>query len=210
MKNLFKTVTLLLIVQWLVACGSSAKLPPVKDVNDPAAPSVLIDSYKMSVGDQLQVTVWKNPELSFSAPIRPDGKIAVPLIGDVMAAGKEPEQLAAVIRNQLKNYIINPNVTVMLMNIQGQAFLSRIRVTGAVANNISLSYTQGMTVLDAILEAGSVNQYADSNRTKLHRRTKTGTETFNIRLKSILEDGDMRTNIMLLPGDVLTVPERLF
>lgn len=205
--NFFKTTTLLLFILLLGACANSGKLPPRQSGT---TPSVLTDAYKMSVGDQLQVTVWKNPELSFSAPIRPDGKIAVPLIGDVMAAGQEPEQLADIIRRQLTSYIKNPNVTVMLMNLQGQAFLSRIRVTGAVAQNMSLNYTQGMTVLDAILEAGSVNQFADANNTKLHRRTKKGTETFNIRLKSILEDGDMRTNVMLLPGDVLTVPERLF
>lgn len=207
MMNFFKTTTLLLFILLIGACSSSGKLPPKQAGT---TPSVLIDAYKMSVGDQLQVTVWKNPELSFAAPIRPDGKIAVPLIGDVMAAGKEPEQLANLIRSQLTSYIKNPNVTVMLMNLQGQTFLSRIRVTGAVGQNMSLNYTPGMTVLDAVLEAGSVNQFADANNTKLHRRTRKGTETYNIRLKSILEDGDMRTNVMLLPGDVLTVPERLF
>ncbi len=207
--NIFKTTILFFFVLMLGACSSTNKLPPQPKGGDVIS-SVLIEAYKMSVGDQLQVTVWKNPELSFSAPIRPDGKIAVPLIGDVMAAGQEPEQLASTIKNQLTSYIKSPNVTVMLMSLQGQTFLSRIRVTGAVANNISIGFTQGMTVLDAILEAGSVTQYADSNGTKLHRRTAEGTETYTIRLKKILEDGDMESNILLLPGDVLTVPERLF
>jgi polysaccharide export outer membrane protein len=207
--KLFNTTILFFFVLLLGACSSTSKLPPQPEAGGVIS-SVLIKAYKMSVGDQLEVTVWKNPELSFSAPIRPDGKIAVPLIGDVMAAGQEPEQLAETIKGQLTHYIKSPNVTVMLMSLQGQSFLSRIRVTGAVANNISIGYTQGMTVLDAILEAGSVSQYADSNRTKLHRRTEGGTETYLIRLKNILEDGDMKSNIMLLPGDVLTVPERLF
>ncbi len=203
--RVFVTVIMLAI---LGACADTGgKLPPLQ-ATDSVGPSVLVDVYKLSVGDQVKVTVWKNPELSFSAPIRPDGKIAVPLIGDVMAAGVEPEQLAKNITGQLSSYIKNPNVTVMLMNLEGRAFLSRIRVTGAVAKNVSINYQPGMTVLDAVLEAGSVNLYADSNRTKLHRRTEKGTETFTIRLKDIMEDGKMRTNILLMPGDVLTVPER--
>jgi polysaccharide biosynthesis/export protein len=148
--------------------------------------------------------------LSVSEPVRPDGKIAVPLVGDLDAAGRTPEELAGDITKKLATYIVNPKVTVILTNLAGQEFLSRIRVTGSVANNMSISYHQGMTVLDAVLEAGSVNLYADANDTKLYRRTETGAVSYTIRLKDILENGDMRTNIMLMPGDVITVPERLF
>lgn len=208
MRTYLKIFSLLALVV-LHGCADTGKLPPSQKEGQ-VGPSVLIDAYKMSVGDQVQVTVWKNPELSFSAPIRPDGKIAVPLIGDMMAAGKEPEELAANIRQQLTSYIKNPNVTVMLMNLQGQSFLSRIRVTGEVTQNKSLQYFPGMTVLDAVLDAGSLTLYADGNRTKLHRRTAKGNETYKIRLKDIMEKGDMRTNMTLMPGDVITVPERLF
>jgi len=164
----------------------------------------------MGVGDKVSVNVWQNPELSVDTPIRPDGKIAMPLIGDVTAAGKEPKQLAAEITEKLKAYVKYPNVTVLLTSIQGQEFLSRIRVTGAVEKNVSLEYQQGMTVLDAVLEAGSVNPYANGNGTKLHRKTEKGTVTYDIRLKDIMENGDMRTNILLKPGDIITVPERFF
>ena len=116
----------------------------------------------------------------------------------------------ARIENRLANYVKAPNVTIILTNLQGQAFLSRIRVTGSVTKNISMTYYQGMTVLDAILEAGSIELYADENNTKLHRKTENGAVTYDIRLKNILEDGDMTTNIWLLPGDVITVPERSF
>ena len=101
-------------------------------------------------------------------------------------------------------------MTVVLTGLQGQSYLSRISVTGAVGSNTALTYHQGMTVLDAILSAGSLSPYADANHTKLHRRTAKGTETYDIRVKDILEDGDMRTNVYLLPGDVITVPESLF
>jgi len=193
----------------LSGCASGPPNLPASDA-DAGPHSVLVDSYKMDVADQVQVSVWKNPELSVSEPVRPDGMIAVPLVGDVMAAGRTPEELAQEITERLSDYIKSPNVTVILTGLQGQAYLSRIRVTGAVASNISITYHQGMTVLDAILDAGSVSLYADSNNTKLHRRTDEGPRTYEIRLEDILENGDMTTNVLLMPGDVITVPERAF
>ena len=195
----------------LAACvQTKPNLPPGHGTEQVLGPSVLVESYKMAVGDQLQINVWKNPELSLSAPIRPDGKISLPLVGDVMAVGRTPEELAATIESKLANYVKTPNVTVILTSLQGHDFLSRIRITGSVTQNISITYHQGMTVLDAILEAGSVDLYADANNTKLHRRTKKGSVAYDVRLKDIMEDGDMSTNITLMPGDVVTVPERSF
>ncbi len=194
----------------LSACSTEPRLPPEESAWQNAGPSVLVKSYKMAVGDQLQINVWKNPELSMVEPVRPDGKISLPLIGDIMAVGLTPEELAVNIENRLTTFIKAPNVTVILTNLQGHAFLSRIRVTGSVAQNMSMSYYQGMTVLDAVLEAGSVDLYADANNTKLHRKIKKGAVSYDIRLKDIMEDGDMRTNIMLMPGDIITVPESSF
>lgn len=185
-------------------------LPAQSEAGVNAAPSVLVDSYKMAVGDQIRINVWKNSELSLSEPIRPDGKISVPLVGDVMAAGLTPEELSEIIEKKLSDYVKSPNVTIILTSLKGHAFLSRIRVTGSVTKNISLTYHQGMTVLDAVLEAGSVNLYADSNNTKLHRRTRDGNEAYDIRLEDIMKEGDMTTNISLMPGDIITVPERGF
>lgn len=201
-------ITLSLLV--LGGCVSEPNLPPKSKNWESTGPSVLVASYKMAVGDQLQINVWKNPELSLTEPIRPDGKISMPLIGDVLAVGLTPEELAARIESKLSNYVKAPNVTVILTNLQGHAFLSRIRVTGSVTSNISMQYFQGMTVLDAVLEAGSVDLYADANSTKLHRRTKKGAVSYDIRLKDIMEEGDMTTNIQLLPGDIITVPESTF
>ena len=211
MSNRFIVILMAALIMSLAACSASEpRLPPKDNSGKASGPSVLVKSYKMAVGDQIQINVWKNSELSLSEPIRPDGKISMPLIGDVMAAGLTPEELAARIETMLANYVKSPNVTVILTSLQGHAFLSRIRVTGSVANNVSMTYHQGMTVLDAILEAGSVDLYADANNTKLHRRAKQGTVSYDIRLKDILEDGDMRTNVTLMPGDVITVPESNF
>jgi polysaccharide export outer membrane protein len=211
MKQLYRNLLVVWFVVTITGCASSPpNLPAEPEAGSGAGPSVLVDAYKMSIGDEVQVSVWKNPELSVTVPIRPDGKITVPLVGDVVAAGREPEELAADISGKLGNYIKNPNVTVILGSLQGHAFLSRIRVTGSVLRDASMPYQQGMTVLDAVLEAGSVDIYADSNRTKVHRRTTDGAESYDIRLKDIMEDGDMTTNILLLPGDIVSVPERNF
>ena len=207
--KLYANILLIFItIIGIAGCAGKPRLPD--ESQSLAGPRVLTKSYKMAVGDQVQVNVWKNPEFSLAEPIRPDGKISMPLIGDVMAVGLTPEELASVIEQQLSAYIKNPNVTVILTGIQGHEFLSRIRVTGAVAQHTSISYHQGMTVLDAVLEAGSLDPFADSNSTKLHRRTDKGNETYDIRLKDIMKKGDMTTNIYLLPGDIITVPERLF
>ncbi len=207
-------ITILFISMSLVTmagCVTNApNLPSEVEGDDASQPNVLVNSYKMAVGDQLQINVWKNDVLSLSQPIRPDGKISMPLVGDVLAVGLTPEELAAAIEVKLSDYVKAPNVTVILTSLQGHAFLSRIRVTGSVAHNVSMQYYQGMTVLDAVLEAGSVDLYADANNTKLHRRTKNGAETYDIRLKNIMQEGDMNTNISLMPGDIITVPERSF
>ena len=211
MNKILTTILMLVLIAGLAACAySKPNLPPESTSGKNSGPSVLVKSYKMAVGDQLQINVWKNPELSLAEPIRPDGKISIPLVGEVMAAGLTPEELAAKIEARLANYVKAPNVTVILTSLQGHEFLSRIRVTGSVTQNISMSYHQGMTVLDAVLEAGSVDLYADANNTKLHRRTKKGAVSYDIRLKDIMEEGDMHTNITLMPGDIITVPESNF
>jgi len=208
----FNELVIGLLVMAVVGCAANgpANLPPQTGLGADEA-SVLIDSYKMDVGDIVQITVWKNPDLSVEEPVRPDGMVAVPLVGDIMAAGIGPEELAANIEKQLSNYVKSPNVTVILTSLEGHQFLSRVRITGSVGKNTALNYHQGMTVLDAVLGAGSVNLYADANRTKLYRRNEQGvTESYDIRLKDILENGDMTTNVYLMPGDIITVPERAF
>ena len=207
MRHSFKAFIIGIMVVGIAACAATGT--PNLPAGD-GSHGVLLGAYKIDVGDQVVISVWKNAELNISEPVRPDGKISVHLIGDVVAAGRTPDELSGDIEAALSNYIKDPNVTVILTGLAGHAFLSRVRVTGAVSNNTSMDYHQGMTVLDAILDAGSVTQYADSNRTKLHRRTDGGTETYDIRVKDILEGGDMTTNVYLRPGDVITVPESIF
>lgn len=207
MRQIYGAFIIAIMITGITACASTGtpELPP-----DSGSFGVVTGEYRIDVSDQVSINVWKNPELNVTEPVRPDGKIAVHLVGDIAAAGKTPEQLAEDIERKLSSYIKDPNVTVILTGLAGQDYRSKIRVTGAVGNISSLNYSQGMTVLDAVLSAGGLDLYANGNGAKLHRQTDSGIKTYGLRLKDILEKGDMTTNVQLMPGDVITVPESIF
>jgi polysaccharide export outer membrane protein len=190
----------------LLVAGCESLPAPVGDDR----PFANVEEYRIGIDDRVQVIVWRNPELSMTAPVRPDGKISVPLIGDVVAGGRTPAEVAENIKGQLALYIRDPNVAVIITELRSHEFLSRVRVTGAVRAPRSIPYRQGMTVLDVVLEAGGVNDFASANRTKLYRKGKDKTEVFDIELGDILNKGQLGSNLFLRPGDVITVPERLF
>ena len=124
--------------------------------------------------------------------------------------GLTPEEVAAVIKEELSEYIRDPNVTVLLTALRSHEYISRIRITGAVNQPLSIPYRQGITILDAVLAAGGVNQFASADKAKLHRTENGETTIYDIPLGRILTQGDINANIRLQPGDVITVPERLF
>ena len=172
--------------------------------------SALADEYRIGVDDQIRVTVWGNEALSVSMPVRPDGKISMPLIGDVQAGGLTSEEMSEQIRQRLEEYIRNPNVTVQVTELRSHEYLSRVRITGAVQTPISIPYRQGMTILDAVLAAGGVTEFAAPGRTMLQRSTDEGTSVYRIDLDRILNKGDVTMNAQLYPGDTITVPQRAF
>lgn len=193
-------------VALLVAGCESAPVPGETAVDRP----IESEPYRIGVDDRVQVTVWRNPEVSVTAPVRPDGKITVPLIGDVQAGGRTPAEVAENIKKQLSAYIRDANVSVIVTDLLSSQYISRVRIIGAVKAPKSMPYRQGMTVLDVVLEAGGLNDFASANNTKLYRRTKDKTEVIDIELGNILSKGRLETNLYLRPGDVITVPERLF
>ncbi|MFK2898838.1 polysaccharide biosynthesis/export family protein [Dyella jejuensis] len=207
MKNLSRSFALCLSLL-LAACattgGSSA--PPKLNADAQA-----VTSYHIGVDDQLQITVWHNPDLSVSVPVRPDGMITVPLIGDVIAGGKTPDQVSAEIKGKLQSYVRDPQVAVILIALRSNEYLSRVRVTGAVRSPISIPYRQGMTVLDAVLAAGGITEFAAPDRTELYRKGDGGSTTsYSVHLEKILQQGDLANNYPVQPGDVITVPQRAF
>lgn len=188
---------------------------PVAAVATPAAvaaPAADSGEYRIGVDDRIKISVWRNPELSVEVPVRPDGYVSAPLIGDVMAGGLTASEVALNIESKLEQYIRQPQVSVILTSLVSHQFLTRVRVTGAINKPVSLPYRQGMTVLDIVLEAGGLSDFAVPSRARLYRKDdKTGeASTMKIRLDKIIYKGDLSTNVELKAGDVLTIPERRF
>ncbi len=190
----------------LLATGCTAPsggLPP----EDTAEASDFYTEYRIGVGDNLAISVWRNPDLGANVPVRPDGKISVPLVGDVLVGGKTPTEVSKTLTKSLATYIRDPFVTVIVTGMGSDEYRSRVRVTGAVGSPLSVPFRQGMTVMDLVLQAGGPTEFANAARTSLYRRSG---DRIDIRLDRILRRGDMATNFQLRPGDTITVPERLF
>lgn len=197
---------LTLMVLGLAGCAGG----PGQPVEPEETLSFNIEDYRIGVGDNLSINVWRNENLSVDVPVRPDGKISMPLLGDILAADKTAEELASLITDRLQEYIRNPQVTVIVTNPASSDFQQRVRVTGAVENPQSIPFRKGMTVLDLVLLAGGPNEFASGNRAKLYRRVAGEVKVYPVYLNAILQDGDLSTNYTLLPSDIVTVPERSF
>jgi polysaccharide export outer membrane protein len=205
--NLARLVVITALLSVLSACATSPRSGPSSISADGAQAT---GDYRIGVDDQLQVNVWRNPDLSVTVPVRPDGMISVPLIGDVKAGGHTPAEVAAAVEQKLGRYMREPQATVIVTELRSHEFISRVRVTGAVQRPVSLPYRQGMTVLDAVLEAGGITEFASANRAKLYRRSDKGSKVMSVQLARILSRGELETNYYLMPGDIVSVPERLF
>lgn len=174
----------------------------------PAPAGETSPSYLIGPGDTLQIFVWRNPELTTTAPVRPDGKITTPLVQDMVAVGKTPSQLARDIEAVLAEYIRSPQVNVIVSD-PVSAF-SQIKVIGQVTNPQSLAYREGMRVLDAVLAAGGLAEFAAGNRAKIVRKVNGKDVELRVKLNDLINKGELKQNIELKPGDVLVVPESFF
>lgn len=205
MKKLFWTGLCLAISMLLAACGTTSKVVAPERMD-----SGLLEEYRIGVGDALEVNVWRNPELSVSVPVRPDGKISMPLVGDIVAAQLTATELSSNIAVSLTEYVRNPQVTVIVSNPSSSDFQRRVRITGAVNNPQSIPYREGMTVLDLVLLAGGTNEFASPNRTKLYRKINGELKVYPVYLNDLINKGKVTTNYPLQPSDIVTVPERSF
>lgn len=198
---------------WLPLPGLAQDVPraaadtPAAGGQPPTDAGVPAD-YVIGPGDAINVFVWRNPELSVAVPVRPDGKISTPLVEDMVAVGKTPSQLARDMEAVLGEYIRNPQVNVIVTN-PVSAF-SRVTAIGQLASPGSFPYREGMRVLDLVLEAGGLGQFAAGNRARIVRMEGGQRVEVRVRLKDLMERGRLKDNIDLRPGDVLVVPESLF
>lgn len=211
MFRIWGVIATLVAVALSTGCASrSASSPEAINRALSVDTTTSVDEYILGPTDTVRVSVWRNEDLSITVPVRPDGKVSVPLIGDVQASGKTPEGLASDIERQLASYIRQPQVSVVVTSMGSHEFIDRVRVTGAVEQPLSMPHRAGMTVLDIVLQAGGTNQFAAENNAMLYRKVGNDVVAIPVKLDDILNRGDVKTNYPLRPGDILSVPERLF
>jgi polysaccharide export outer membrane protein len=187
----------------LAACASGGGHPPA-----PAQAGNADYSYVIGAGDTLNIIVSRNPELSMSVPVRPDGKIASPLVDEIVAQGRTPIQVARELEKVLGRYVRDPVVTVVVTGFVGP-YSEQVRVVGEAARPQFLPFKQKMTLLDVMIAVGGLTDFAAGNRATI-LRTAEGNKQYSVRLKDLIKGGDIGANVEMRPGDILIIPQSLF
>lgn len=198
-----RLATVIALAVTLGACGTVGRYPAAPlTVDNPDA------LYKIGALDTLNVVVWRNPELSSTITVRPDGRVSIPLVENVMAAGKQPAELSREIEKALTKYIREPSVTVIVSNFQGVS-TEQIRIVGEAAKPQAVPFRQNITLLDVMIQVGGLTDYADGNGAVLVRGSEDGKQ-YSVRLKDLLKRGDISANVPIKPGDIIIVPQSWF
>lgn len=206
MRKFGGRLRLTLLVLAIACLTSIARAePPSTPVPPPAASSAA--NYIIGPGDVLQVFVWRNPELSVTVPVRPDGRVSTPLVEDMVAVGKTPSALARDIEKTLGEYIRSPQVNVIVST--PASTLSQVKAIGQFKTPQGVPFREGMRVLDLVLAAGGMTDFAAGNRAKIVRVDGSNQKELKVRLADLVNKGDMSQNLPLAAGDVLIVPESL-
>jgi polysaccharide export outer membrane protein len=184
-------------------CSTTSRFPPA-----PATVDFQDYQYKISVLDTLNILVWRNPELSSTVTVRPDGRISAPLVEDVVAVGRSPAELAREVEKALAKFIRDPVVTIIVGGFQGVT-ASQVRVAGEVPKPQAVQYRPDMTLLDLMIQAGGMSEFADGNGAVLVRNAEGG-KVYALRLKDLLKRGDISANVAVIPGDIVIVPQTVF
>ncbi|HEX5489090.1 MAG TPA: XrtA/PEP-CTERM system exopolysaccharide export protein [Rhodanobacteraceae bacterium] len=196
----------LIMTAALLLLGACSTAPTVQDLGTAAqAP----ERYIIGPGDQLEIYVRDNPNLSTTVPVRPDGRISIPLVQSIQAAGKTPDQLASDLQKDLGQYIRSPIVTVIVKSFVG-TYSQQVRVVGQAAKPMALTYRSGMTLLDVMIDVGGLTKFAAGNSAKIVRHLPNGSEkTIPVRLEDLM-NGSIKDNVAMRPGDILIIPQSLF
>ena len=200
-----RVVGLVGVLLLLAACSNS--LPSANTL--PSTPSPDAANYRIGPGDVLNVFVWHNTDLSAQMPVRPDGRISLPLIGDLVAAGQTPTDLSAQIQDKLKAFVKDPLVTVIPTQFVGM-YTRQVRVIGEAVQPRAIPYSANMTALDVMIAVGGLTKYADGDRAVLVRSLNGKEQSYQMHLDSLVRDGDVSQNVALQPGDILIIPQRFF
>ena len=200
-KYAIRVLALMVMVSLLASCAT--KYPPA-----PAAATSPDYRYVIGPLDTVNVIVWRNPELSMAVPVRPDGRITTPLVEDTPALGRNPTELARDLEQALAKYIRDPVVTVIVTSFLGPSN-EQIRIVGEAAKPQAVAFRQNMTLLDVIIVAGGLTDFADGNNAVLVRGSEQNKQ-YNVRLGDLVRRGDISANVDVKPGDVLIIPQGWF
>ena len=202
-------LSMIALLGLLTACGSqSIKTVETSSIQS-LEPVEAEPNYKIGPGDQLNIFVWGNSDLSTNVVVRPDGFITAPLVEDVQASGSTAADLAAAIEKRLEKYIKTPNVTVSISSFVGR-YEEQVRVVGQAAQPQALRYKENMTVLDVIIAVGGLTEFADGNKATIVREVDAEKVQFKVRLDDLIKRGDISANVGMKPGDILIIPESWF
>ena len=202
--RLFRGALLVLWVGLLSACGTNLRTFPQAPAADPTHDY----TYIVGPGDNINIIVWRNPELSMSVPVRPDGKFSTPLIDELTAQGKNSQEIARDIETQLAKYVRDPVVTVIITSFVGP-YDQQIRVVGEAARPQALPYKSHMTLLDVMIAVGGLTDFADGNEATI-LRSVDGNKQYSVRLRDLIRRGDISANVEVRPGDILIIPQAFF
>jgi len=205
-NNAMKLLAFFAIALSILALGGCAKTPRITLSPSDEPPS---HDYLIGPGDNVNIIVWHNPEVSMSVPVRPDGKITTPLVEDLPAMGKTSTHLARDIEKALAIYIQDPIVTVIVTGFVGP-YTEQIRVIGEAATPQALSYKNGMSLMDVLIAVGGVTDFAAGNKASIIRNIDGKSQHIAVRLEDLIQEADLSTNIPMRPGDILVIPESFF
>jgi polysaccharide export outer membrane protein len=207
MRRILRLAAFCTLVMLLAGCSSAPTLPSAESGEQAKlAPS---DQYLIGPGDNLGIFVWRNPELSMSVTVRPDGRVSIPLVEDMTAVGKTPTGLARELEDKLRPYIKDPIVTIIPSGFVGP-FTQQVRVIGEAASPKAIPYRSGMTALDVMIAVGGLTKYAAGDRSVIVRVVNGKDESYRVHLSSLIRDGDVAENVFMQPGDILIIPQSYF
>jgi len=203
-RNVYCAAAFFIVAGLLTACAN-----PVDAPTTVAPGTIVTNDYVIGPGDQLQVFVWRSPELSATVRVRPDGRISVPLIEDLVVAGKTPSAVGREIEQKLSSFVKDAVVTVIMADFVGP-LERQVRVIGEASKPQSVFYRSGMTVLDVMIQSGGLTQYAAGNRATIIRAVDGRAVTYRVRLDDLLKGGDISANVPIAPGDIVIIPQSYF
>lgn len=207
-----RTIVVFVAVNMLMLLGGCTKTFPMLPPSMGVPPSTTSpDNYRYLIGpgDSLNIFVWRNPEVSMTVVVRPDGMITTPLVEDLPVSGKTPTHVAREIEKSLSRFIKDPMVTVMMTGFVGP-YSEQIRVVGEAAKPQALPYRQRMTLLDVMIAVGGTTTYAAGNNATIVRMVDGTQKQFTVHIDDLIKDGDITANVDMLPGDTLIIPESWF